>query len=124
MSLPDVIACATVNAARAVHLDHAGTLAVGKPADVAIFGIDEGDYRFYDVQMHERSGDKLLVNTLTMVDGHELAHREERELHFWATVPEIQRAVRVPGVGVPVADDAQPDELLDALYDETDVAEE
>lgn len=124
MSLPDVIACATVNAARAVHLDHAGTLEVGKPADVAIFRIDEGDYRFYDVQMHERSGDKLLVNTLTMVDGHELAHREERGLHFWATVPEIQRAVRVPGVGVPVADDAQQDELLDALYDETDVAEE
>lgn len=121
MSLPEVIACSTVNAARAVRLDRAGTLAVGHPADVAIFRIDEGDYRFYDVRMHERTGDKLLVNTMTMVGGHELARREERALHFWATVPEIQRGARAPGGNVPLpAGEAEPEHLLDALYDDTD----
>jgi len=120
MTLPEVIACATVNAARAVRLDHVGTLAVGKPADVAIFRIDEGDFRFYDVRMHERTGDKLLVNTITLVDGHELAQRDERELHFWATVPEVQHGVRAPGADALATEETDPDDLLDALYNETD----
>lgn len=116
MSLAEVIACATVNAAEAVHLDHVGTLAVGKPADVAIFRVEQGDFRFYDVRMHARTGDKLLVNTMTMVDGHVLAQREERALHFWAKVPEIQRGVRAPGAGTAKARDVAPEYLLDEIY--------
>ena len=122
MSLPEVIACATINAARAVRLEHAGTLAIGTPADIALFRIEEGDYRFYDVRMHERSGDKLLVNTLTLVGGHLLPQREERARHFWAVVPEIQRGVRAPGAGAPddLEPGSEPENLLDELYNVAD----
>jgi dihydroorotase len=119
MPLADVIACATINAAKAVHLENAGTLEPGRPADIALFRLDEGDYRFYDVLMNERRGDTLLVNTMTIVGGHELARREERELHFWATVPDVQRGVRAPGADAPVADAVDTDELLDELYQTT-----
>lgn len=122
MPLADVIACATVNAARAVHLENAGTLAPGSPADIALFRLDQGDYQFYDVLMNERPGDTLLVNTMTLVGGHELPRREERERHFWATLPEVQRGVRAPGVDVPGVKPVETDELLDEIFTETEPA--
>ena len=97
MSLEEVIACATVNAARAMRLDSVGTLAPGSAADIAIFALEKGDFRFYDIEMNERPGDRMLVNTLTMIDGVELERLPERELHFWATVPEAQMAATSPG---------------------------
>jgi len=98
MSLEQVIACATVNAAKAVRLSELGTLAPGAPADIALFRIETGDYWFYDIGMQERQGDRMLVNTLTMVDGVELAEVPERELHFWAKVPQQQRSAAAIGV--------------------------
>ena len=49
MSVTDVIACATVNAARtfAVFRDR-GTLNVGAPADVAVLELREGEFEFLD----------------------------------------------------------------------------
>lgn len=120
MPLADVIACATLNAARAVNLEDAGTLELGRPADIALFRLESGDYRFYDVLMNERPGDALLVNTMTLVDGHELARRDERELHFWATVPEIQRKVTAPGVPAPGAQPVKTEALIEALYSEAE----
>lgn len=107
MNLPQVIACATVNAARAVHLPDAGTLAVGKPADVAVFRIEEGEFTFYDAFMNARNGSRMLVNTLTLVDGQEIPKKPERPLHFWAKVSEIQRPIlwaTGPGQAVPASD--------------------
>ena len=98
MSLEDVIACATINPAKAVGLDGAGTLAPGAAADIALFKIESGDYWFYDIEMAERTGDQMLVSTMTFVDGEELPRVPERELHFWATIPERQQAVDTPGV--------------------------
>ncbi|MEJ7839512.1 MAG: amidohydrolase/deacetylase family metallohydrolase [Thermomicrobiales bacterium] len=100
MSLPDVIERATVRPARAVGLDHLGTLAVDSPADVAIFRLDDGEFSFYDVRMHERDGNRQLVNELTMIDGREMPKLPEREPHFWAKLPEGQQPIHfVPGPG-------------------------
>ena len=96
MSISDVIACATVNAARAVRLDDLGTLGVGAPADIAMFRLEEGEFAFHDIAMAERSGSKLLVNTRTLLAGEELPRLPERELHFWADVPERQRGAVHP----------------------------
>ncbi|MGC4105506.1 MAG: amidohydrolase/deacetylase family metallohydrolase [Thermomicrobiales bacterium] len=107
MTLPQVIACATVNAARAVHLEDAGTLAVGMPADVALFRIENGDFTFYDAFMNARRGSEMLVNTLTLIDGQELPRKEERPLHFWARLAEVQQPilwVKGPGQAVPASD--------------------
>lgn len=97
MPLSDVIACATVNAARAVRLEHVGTLTVGTPADIALFRLEEGDFEFHDIAMVERKGTQLLVNTHTLLAGEELPRLPERELHFWAEVPEVQRGAVHPG---------------------------
>jgi dihydroorotase len=106
MPLADVIACATVNAAEAIRLDDLGTLGVGRPADIALFRLEEGDYAFHDIAMAERRGSKLLVNTHTLLAGEELPRLPERELHFWAGVPEAQRGAVRPGgpVDAPGAD--------------------
>jgi dihydroorotase len=97
MSIDDVIACATINAANAVHLDGVGTLATGAAADIALFRIDEGEFWFYDIGMEERAGQQMLVNTLTLVGGEVLERREERDLHFWAQIPEHQRVLHAAG---------------------------
>lgn len=121
MSIEDVIARATINPAKAVHLDALGTLSPGKPADVSLFRIEEGDYTFYDVRMDAREGDRMLVSTATLVDGHELPRLEERELHFWAKLPEAQRPIlraAGPGVRVPDAETVAGDELLQDLHEQ------
>lgn len=97
MDIEEVVACATVNAAKAIGLNELGTLKVGSVADVATFRIDEGDFWFYDARMGERRGGSLLVNTMTMVDGEVLERVPEREAHFWATRPDYQHGVTEPG---------------------------
>lgn len=100
MDLEEVIACTTINAANAIGLEGIGTLAPGSVADVALFRVDEGEHWFYDITMEERGGQQLLVNTLTMVGGEVLERVPERDLHFWATVPEAQRNMPAPGAKV------------------------
>jgi dihydroorotase len=93
MSLPDVIERATVRAAKAIKLDHLGTLGIGKPADIALFKLEEGDYTYYDSQMNARNGEKRLISTKTLIDGQLLPNLPERELHVWAGLPDHQASV-------------------------------
>lgn len=86
LSLPDVIARATVRPAAVIDRPDLGTLAIGSPADVAVFRLDEGDFTFYDVAMQPRSGSRLLVNTATYIGGHLLPREEERPPAPWVAV--------------------------------------
>ena len=90
MGLPDVIARATSRAAAAMRRPELGTLRPGSAADVALFRVEEGDYTFHDIQMEERKGTKLLVNTRTLLAGEELPRLPERERMIWATLPPAQ----------------------------------
>jgi len=120
MSIEDVIAAATVNAAKAIRLEHLGRIGVGDPADIAIFRLEEGDFEFHDIKMVERKGARLLVNTATLLAGEELPRLPERELHFWADIPEVQRAAVHPGGKLNV-EPAQSDEaVLEEVYDGDD----
>ena len=57
MPLSQVIACATVNAARVFPaFDDRGTLNVGAPADVAIMELREGSFEFVDNYKDTRTG--------------------------------------------------------------------
>jgi dihydroorotase len=116
MPIEDAIACATSNAAAAVKLRDLGRLGVGDVADVAIFRLEEGDFVFHDIQMVERRGSKLLVNTATLVAGHELPRVEERPLHSWSAVPEIQRAAMFPGTARDVEPVDDPRKVARELY--------
>lgn len=91
MSLADVIERASARPAAAMRRPDLGTIRLGSVADVALWRLEEGDYTFHDVQMNARTGNKRLVNTLTMVGGEVLPRLPERPRHVWAVLPEHQR---------------------------------
>jgi len=97
LHLHEVIERATVRPARLIGRPELGSLAEGTPADIALFQLVEGDFVFYDVVMEVRRGERLLVNTLTMVGGRVLPRTEPSPLHLWAELPERQRAIRRVG---------------------------
>jgi dihydroorotase len=70
MPLSQVVACATVNAARAFpSFDNRGTLNVGAPADVAIMELREGMFEFLDNYKGTRTGRQRLFPAGTVLAG-------------------------------------------------------
>ena len=70
MSLTEVVACATVNAARVFAPFHGlGTLRVGAPADIAMFELREGEFEFVDNENAKRTGRQKLVAAGTIAGG-------------------------------------------------------
>jgi len=70
MPLMQVIACATVNAARVFPaFDDRGTLNVGAPADVAILELRDGTFEFLDNYKGTRSGRQRLFPIATVLAG-------------------------------------------------------
>jgi dihydroorotase len=75
MSVPEAIACATVNAARtfAVFRDR-GTLNVGAPADVAVLELRDGEFTFLDNYENKITGRQRLFPSATVLGGVRVAH--------------------------------------------------
>jgi dihydroorotase len=70
MPLSQVIACATVNAARLFPaFDDRGTLNVGAPADVAIMELRDGTFEFLDNYKGTRTGRQRLFPISTVLNG-------------------------------------------------------
>jgi dihydroorotase len=70
MPLNEVIARATVNAARVfASFDNRGTLNVGAPADVAIMELRDGTFEFLDNYKGTRTGKQRLFPVATVVGG-------------------------------------------------------
>jgi dihydroorotase len=70
MPLAQIIACATVNAARCFPaFDDRGTLNVGAPADVAIMELREGTFEFLDNYKGTRTGRQRLFPSETVLNG-------------------------------------------------------
>jgi dihydroorotase len=70
MPLSQVVACATVNAARVFPaFDDRGTLNVGAPADVAVLELRQGMFEFLDNYNNKRNGNQRLFPVAAMVDG-------------------------------------------------------
>jgi dihydroorotase len=70
MSVPEAIACATVNAARTfpVFRDR-GTLNVGAPADVAVLELRDGEFEFLDNYENKITGRQRLFPSETVLAG-------------------------------------------------------
>jgi dihydroorotase len=76
MPLSQVIACATVNAARVFpSFDNRGTLNVGAPADVAILELREGAFEFIDNYKGTRTGRQRLFPAGTVIEGKRIPAR-------------------------------------------------
>jgi dihydroorotase len=70
MPLSQIVACATVNAARIFpSFDDRGTLNVGAPADVAIMELREGSFEFLDNYKGTRTGRQRLFPIGTVLAG-------------------------------------------------------
>jgi dihydroorotase len=70
MPLNQVIACATVNAARVFpSFDNRGTLNVGAPADIALMELREGTFEFLDNYKNTRPGRQRLFPAGTVLEG-------------------------------------------------------
>jgi len=99
MPLYDVIARATSRPAAAMRRPDLGRLAVGSPADIALFRLEEGKYTFHDIHMHARSGRTRLANTATYVNG--------------ALLPRMAASPPAPWV----ARDFPPEQRADSLFE-------
>ena len=76
MRLDQIIACATVNAAKTFPAFHdRGTLRVGAPADVAILDLREGNFEFVDNFEGKRTGRQRLFPVATVLAGKIVARR-------------------------------------------------
>lgn len=86
-SLADVVRMTTVNAAAAAGLaDTAGTLAVGRTADITILDVTEGDFRFTDTRKEAFSGRYGITPVHTVRAGELVAPRWGT--HPWGWLPE------------------------------------
>jgi dihydroorotase len=76
MSVSQVIACSTVNAARVFPaFDDRGTLNVGAPADVAIMELRSGTFEFVDNYKGKRTGKQCLFPIMTVLNGKRIPAR-------------------------------------------------
>jgi dihydroorotase len=70
MPLSQVIACATVNAARAFGaFNDRGTLNIGAPADVVVLELRDGTFEFIDNYNNKRNGTQRLFPVATVLGG-------------------------------------------------------
>jgi dihydroorotase len=70
MPLKEIIAAATVNAARCFPaFDDRGTLNIGAPADIAIMELREGNFEFLDNYKGKRSGHQRLFPSEVVLNG-------------------------------------------------------
>jgi dihydroorotase len=70
MSVADVVACATMNAARVFDaFRDRGTLNVGAPADVAVLELREGEFEFVDNYENKITGSQRLFPSETVLGG-------------------------------------------------------
>ena len=94
MSFEDVIRAATVRPAQVMGLgDEIGTLKVGALADVALFTLEKGDFPLYDVHMETRHGSELMRNTLTIVNGREMARTPDGPMAPWMEISDRQQEI-------------------------------
>ena len=76
MSLDQVIACVTTNAARVFEaFNDRGTLNVGAPADVAVLELRQGTFEFVDNFGGKRTGRQRLFPSATVIGGKQVAPR-------------------------------------------------
>jgi dihydroorotase len=74
MSVDQVVACATVNAARVFPVfRNRGTLKVGAPADIAVLELREGTFEFVDNFENKRTGSQRLFPSATVLAGKRVA---------------------------------------------------
>jgi dihydroorotase len=93
MPLEDVVAAATATPAAALRLPGGvGTLAVGAPADVAVFAVEEGPFAVVDAHGQVRQAPERLRGVATYVAGRPLPPSLPEPPPEWVPLTGAQRA--------------------------------
>jgi dihydroorotase len=93
MPLHDVVAAATATPAAALRLPGGvGTLAVGAPADLAVFAVEHGPFPVVDAHGQVRQAPERLVNVATYVAGRLLPPALPEPPPPWVPLSQAQRA--------------------------------
>ena len=70
IDLEKIIECITIAPARAIGIDdHAGSLAVGRPADVSVMKIEDGDFELEDCEQKTRKSDRQILPVMAFKRG-------------------------------------------------------
>jgi dihydroorotase len=86
MSLDEVVEAATSAPARVIGLENeVGSLQPGLMADVALFELEKGTFRYYGVNMDMREGHERLRHKLTIIGGRPLDELPEEAPPPWLT---------------------------------------
>ncbi len=96
MSVDDVVARATWNAAKAIRQETLGHLAAGAPADVAVLRVEKGHYGFVDSFGARMEGSDRLVCELTVRDGKVVYDLNGLTRPDWQSLPRDYRATGDP----------------------------
>jgi len=96
MSVDDVVARATWNAAKAIRQEALGHLGVGAPADVAVLRVEKGHYGFVDSFGARMEGTERLVCELTLRDGKVVYDLNGLTRPDWQSLPGDYRATGDP----------------------------
>jgi dihydroorotase len=96
LTLEDVVARATWNAARVVGHEELGNLSVGAPADVAVLGVQTGRFGFVDSFGGRLRGERKLVCELTLRDGRIVYDLNGLARPDWDTLPRGYRGTGDP----------------------------
>jgi dihydroorotase len=83
MSLDDVVACSTWNAARVIHREQIGHLSVGAIADIAVLRLEKGQFAFVDSWGARMDGTQRLTGELTVASGRVVYDLNGRTRDSW-----------------------------------------
>jgi dihydroorotase len=102
MPLQDVVRAVTTNPAGVVAGSsgaQSGSLAVGGPADLAVFELEPGDFPLYDTFFECRRAERFFVNRATVVAGVPLPPVAPVPPAHWVELTAAQRALFAGGPG-------------------------
>jgi dihydroorotase len=100
LPLEKIVEAATVAPARVIGRPELGTLAVGSPADLAVFTVENEPIDLWDTHLEERTGDRRLKVQATIVRG-EVYRPEEWVLE---AEEEVTRRCRLRGYEGPLTE--------------------
>ena len=91
---PDqIIARSTWNPAREIHHKELGNLSVGSPADIAVIGLEKGDFGFTDMYGARMDGNERFVCEMTVKGGRIVYDLNGISRPAWQSLPKNYTAV-------------------------------
>jgi dihydroorotase len=87
LSLEEVIARSTWNAARAIKQEQLGHLSVGAAADIAVLRVEKGEFGFLDVYGARQPGKERVACEMTLRDGRIVYDLNGLGRPEWTTLP-------------------------------------